>query len=118
MPEPPVAVSRTLRLRTTRVLTTTKPFNFRLTTWKPSHFATGLERHTSDTTWRTMRIDDHFIGLRLDPVTATSISVRIYAEDTLRPETIDRIVDRVTEGYGLQDELDEFNHASSVELAV
>lgn len=33
-----------------------EPFNFRYTLWKPSHFATGLEQHSHDRSWRTFRI--------------------------------------------------------------
>jgi hypothetical protein len=34
-----------------------KPYNFRYTLWKPSHFYTGLEVHSSECSWRIIRFD-------------------------------------------------------------
>jgi len=46
----------------TLLLPVTASFNFRYTLWKPSHFATGLEQRSPDTSWRTFRVGERLTG--------------------------------------------------------
>ena len=43
-----------------------KPFNFRYTFWKPSHFKTGFETHSPGVSWRTFRIKNNILGIRFE----------------------------------------------------
>jgi len=92
-----------LRRRSYHSLRAATPFNFRLSLWKPSHFATGLEIHTETDTWRTMRLQEHHIGLRLTRITARDVGVAIYSESPLSPVETGEILGRVGDAYGFRD---------------
>lgn len=91
------------------------PFNFRYTLWKPSHFATGLEQHSLDTSWRTFRVGEHLCV----------VVMRMDNENTLRAEVFSdrgwtgtdhvRLAARLTHSYGLAEDISVFvDHAATV----
>lgn len=57
--------TRTLTRVDTLRLPVKQPFNFRYTLWKPSHFATGLEQHSQERSWRTFRVGELVCGVVL-----------------------------------------------------
>ena len=56
-----------------------KPFNFRYTVWKPSHFATGLEQHSKDMSWRTFRVGELLCGVVLQMEGDDTLRAEVYA---------------------------------------
>lgn len=85
------------------------PFNFRHTLWKPSHYATGLEAHTSTRSWRTFRIDNLFIGVALSTENDDrTVSAEVFTDGDYKPEHRDRLTQRLTTSYGLDEDLAPF----------
>src|SRR5690349_21710946 len=88
------------------------PFDFRHTIWKPSHFSTGLEQHSSVKSWRTFRIADQLCGLVMSMTDAGTLRLDVHSQPTWTAEHSARLARRVTHSYGLDEDLTEF-----VELA-
>ncbi|MFG2986238.1 hypothetical protein ACGFYQ_34140 [Streptomyces sp. NPDC048258] len=88
------------------------PFDFRHTVWKPSHYATGLEAHTSDCSWRTFRAGDLVAGVRLAYEDRTVIA-DIYTDGDYKPAHRDQLTRRITDSYGLTEELAAFTELAS-----
>jgi 3-methyladenine DNA glycosylase/8-oxoguanine DNA glycosylase len=102
-----------LKLIKSARMPTAAGYNFRLSIWKPSHFFTGLELHTSNTTWRTFRFGKFYFGVRLRKASRREIEVNIYGNRTLPPTVRDALFKRLANGYGFNDDLRRFNQMVS-----
>jgi len=83
------------------------PFNFRYTLWKPSHFATGLEQHSQDTSWRTFRVGELLCGVVLS-INGNVVRAEVYADGTWRDTDRDRLTARLIHSYGLNEDISAF----------
>jgi 3-methyladenine DNA glycosylase/8-oxoguanine DNA glycosylase len=78
-----------------------KPYNFRYTLWKPSHFYTGLEVHSSEYSWRTIRFDlDTFVAF-VAHEQKNCIIFDLYANTYLSEDAIKKLKKRIIYSYGL-----------------
>ncbi|MBL1101922.1 endonuclease III domain-containing protein [Streptomyces coffeae] len=89
-------------------LSTTGPFDFRHTLWKPSHFATALEAHTPNESWRTFRLDELVCGVHLRPDGPSGLAADIYTDGEWKPHHRQPLTQRLTNSYGLNENLAEF----------
>ncbi|MGK9464851.1 DNA-3-methyladenine glycosylase family protein (plasmid) [Streptomyces sp. G6] len=87
------------------------PFNALHTFWKPSHYATGLEAHTESCSWRTFRVGDLVVGVRLHAEDRTVIA-DIYTAGDFKPADREELTRRLISSYGLDED-----HAAFAELA-
>lgn len=85
-----------------------QPFNFRYTLWKPSHFATGLERHSLDTSWRTFRVGELLTGVVLTMDEDDAVRAEVYADGTWQTADRDRLAARLIHSYGLDEDIAAF----------
>lgn len=83
------------------------PFNFRYTLWKPSHFATGLEQHSQDRTWRTFRVGELTTGVVLS-MDSDEMRAEIYADGPWMLADRDRLTARLIHSYGLSEDISAF----------
>ncbi|MEU3402890.1 endonuclease III domain-containing protein [Streptomyces sp. NPDC006670] len=83
------------------------PFSFRHTVWKPSHYGTGLEAHTTDRSWRTFRIGDLVVGVRLMCEDRTVVA-DIYTDGDYKPGHREQLRTRLTASYGLTEDVTGF----------
>lgn len=106
---------RTVRLRLVDELEfkVRKPFNFRLTLWKPSHFRTDLENHTKLMTRRTFRLGETFTAVQMQMKGNTFVA-KVFASgkwtDTLRS----RLSRRLDAAYGLSEDISGFLQSAQV----
>lgn len=103
MPQP-----RALTHVDTLRLSVKQPFNFRYTLWKPSHFATGLEQHSQDTSWRTFRVGELLCGVVMTMADPDTLRAEIYADGTWTPDGRDRLTARLIHSYGLDEDISAF----------
>jgi 3-methyladenine DNA glycosylase/8-oxoguanine DNA glycosylase len=103
MPEP-----RTLAHIDTLELPVKQPFNFRYTLWKPSHFTTGLEQHNQDTSWRTFRIGELLCGVVMRMASPDVLRAEVYADGPWQPADRARLTARLTQSYGLNEDISAF----------
>jgi 3-methyladenine DNA glycosylase/8-oxoguanine DNA glycosylase len=89
------------------MFSTTQPFGFRHTFWKPSHFATGLELHTADVSWRTFRLGEACVGVRFEMKKA-KLKAAIFADQPLDAARLKALELRIQHAYGLRDDLTQF----------
>lgn len=85
-----------------------RPFNFRYTLWKPSHFATGLEQHNQDTSWRTFRIGELLCGVVMTMDNADTLRAEVYSDGSWHETARDRLASRLTHSYGLDEDISAF----------
>ncbi|MEU5811557.1 endonuclease III domain-containing protein [Streptomyces sp. NPDC047718] len=78
------------------------PFDFRHTVWKPSHYAAGLEAHTPEQSWRTFRVADLVVGVRLSYDEPTVIA-DVYTDGDYKPVHREQLSARLTASYGLRE---------------
>jgi 3-methyladenine DNA glycosylase/8-oxoguanine DNA glycosylase len=103
MPEPrPLAHVDTLRLPVKQ------PFNFRYTLWKPSHFATGLEQHSQDRSWRTFRVGELACGVVMRMDGADILRAEVYSDGQWLDADRDRLTARLIHSYGLDEDVAAF----------
>jgi len=88
-----------------------KPFHFRCTLWKPSHFSTDLEQHTATRTWRTFRFGAELFGVRFDK-RDDYLLLHIFSKNKLSDESRARLIRRIETAYGLSEDLSEFYKAA------
>ncbi|MFI2204761.1 hypothetical protein ACH47Z_29020 [Streptomyces sp. NPDC020192] len=88
------------------------PFNALHTFWKPSHYTTGLEAHTQDNSWRTFRIDDLVIGVRLRAEDRTVIA-DVYTDADFKPDHRQRLARRLVASYGLDEDQAAFTELAA-----
>lgn len=103
MPDP-----RTMAHVDTLRLAVKQPFNFRYTLWKPSHFATGLEQHSADTSWRTFRVGELLTGVVMAMEDAETLRAEVYADGAWQEADRDRLTARLTHSYGLDEDISAF----------
>lgn len=89
-------------------LPVTQPFNFRYTLWKPSHFATGLEQHSLDTSWRTFRVGEHLCGVVMTMDNDDILRAEVFADGNWEGADHDRLAARLTHSYGLSEDISGF----------
>lgn len=86
-----------------------KPFNYLYTFWKPSHFYTGLEKHTKTCTWRSFRISkDLLVGAKIEDK-QDHLNLTVYSNITISDENKEKIINRVIRSYGLHEKSDVRN---------
>lgn len=85
-----------------------RPFDFRLTFWKPSHFHTGLERHSVTRSWRTFRVDGLFAGITAYMTQGGLLQLDIYSSNDWTSRHSDMLRSRVVHAYGLHEDLAPF----------
>lgn len=85
-----------------------RPWSFRYSLWKPSHFDSGLEVHSVTTTWRSMRLDDVRCGLRMSSVGEDGLQVSVYADERWSGDMRPTLIDRLRWSYGLDDDIRPF----------
>ncbi|MEU8542934.1 endonuclease III domain-containing protein [Streptomyces sp. NPDC048717] len=88
------------------------PFNALHTFWKPSHYLTGLEAHTETRSWRTFRVDDLVVGVRLRAEDRTVIA-DVYTDGDYEPAHREHLFRRLTSSYGLDENLAEFTELAA-----
>lgn len=86
----------------------TQPFNFRHTLWKPSHFATDLEVHTVDESWRSFRIGDLRCGVHAHMGSPTQLVAEVYADGDWTQHDRDHLAAQIRNAYGLTEDLAPF----------
>lgn len=84
------------------------PFDFRHTLWKPSHFATGLERHSVTQSWRSFREGQLFCGLKFVMASEEILEVEVFADGNWHPENRASLEARIIHGYGLHEDPTDF----------
>jgi 3-methyladenine DNA glycosylase/8-oxoguanine DNA glycosylase len=90
-----------MRLVDSLRLPVTQPFNFRFTLWKPSHFATELELHSRDESWRTFRIGSLVCGVRMQMDGARTLRADVFSDASWTADASERLASRLTHAYGL-----------------
>jgi len=92
-------------------LETEKPFNFRFTVWKPSHFVSPLEifDKNRDVCYRTFIINGKPIGIKLSKSGWTGIKAEVYSKKTLTKEQKAALTEKLRWSYGLDEELNQFD---------
>lgn len=84
------------------------PFNFRYTLWKPSHFATGLEQHSRDTSWRTFRVGELLIGVVMTMADVDTLRADVYTDGAWTDNDRRRLTVRLIHSYGLDEDISAF----------
>lgn len=85
-----------------------QPFNFRYTLWKPSHFATGLEQHSQDRSWRTFRVGELLCGVAMTMEESHTVSAEVYSDGSWQDADRKRLTARLIHSYGLNEDLSAF----------
>lgn len=86
-----------------------RPFDFRHTFWKPSHFRTDLECHSQDASWRTFNIDGTLCGVRFD-LSPARVRATVFSSSPLSPAVLRKIRTRLVHAYGLHEDIRPFLH--------
>ena len=92
----------------TLLLPVTASFNFRYTLWKPSHFATGLEQRSPDTSWRTFRVGERLTGAVMTMSDQQTLRAEIYSDTSWAPQDRARLAARLNHSYGLTEDVGQF----------
>lgn len=100
--------TRTLTRVDTLRLPVTQPFNFRYTLWKPSHFATGLEQHSQQRSWRTFRLGELVCGVVLIREGSDTVRADVYSDGPWQQADRDRLTARLIHFYRLDEDLSAF----------
>ncbi|WP_329410728.1 hypothetical protein OG563_00235 [Nocardia vinacea] len=103
MPEP-----TTLNHTDTLLLAVKQPFNFRYTLWKPSHFATDLEQHSQDTSWRTFRVGERICGVVMTMDSDDILRAEVFSDSGWTDADRDRLSARLIHSYGLSEDISAF----------
>lgn len=85
-----------------------QPFNFRYTLWKPSHFATGLEQHSQQASWRTFRVGDLLCGVVFSMDGDAAVRAEVYTDGRWQDADRDRLTARLIHSYGLDEDISAF----------
>jgi len=92
------------------------PFNFDATVHKPSHFPAPVEDYQEGEYWRTMRVGDRVLGLKManrGSVDSPLVSLSFYSEKQLSKKEQDELVNEVGWRYDLDGDLSEFTEGFS-----
>lgn len=88
------------------------PFNFDATVYKPSHFPAPVEDYQEGMLWRTMRIGDKALGLKMvnrGSLDAPLVRLAFYSEKLLLKKEQDYLVNEVRWRYDFDGDLSEFS---------
>jgi len=88
------------------------PFNFDATLHKPSHFPAPVEDYMEGVLWRTMRIGNKVLGLKMrnrGSVNAPLVSLTFYSEKPLPKKEQSELVNEVRWRYDFDGDLVEFS---------
>lgn len=99
-----------LRKITTLELETDRPFNFRFTIWKPSHFTSSLEifDEKRNSCYRTMLLGKRLLGLRFTELDSVGIKAEVYSNSSLNKAEEEDLTRRLRGSYGLDEDLNDF----------
>lgn len=100
--------SITLGIVDTLQIEPSRPFDFRHTFWKPSHFHTGLERHSPTRSWRTFRVGSQLAGITAYMTQGAVLQLDVYSDDAWTSRHSDMLRSHVVHAYGLHEELGPF----------
>lgn len=100
--------ARALTFVDTLRLPVKQPFNFRYTLWKPSHFATGLEQHSQDQSWRTFRVGPLVCGVLMTMDGTDTLQADVYCDQSWQNADRERLTARLIHSYGLNEDLSAF----------
>ncbi|MGH3833401.1 MAG: DNA-3-methyladenine glycosylase family protein [Pseudonocardiaceae bacterium] len=89
-------------------LPVSQPFNFRYTLWKPSHFATGLEQHSPERSWRTFRVGELVCGVMLVMEDSGTVRAEVHSDGPWREADRDLLTARLVHSYGLDEDISPF----------
>jgi len=87
------------------------PFNFDATVHKPSHFPAPVEDYQEGVYWRTMRVGDKVLGLKMSnkgSVDAPWVSLTFYSKKPLSEMKQNQLVNEVKWRYDFDGDLSEF----------
>ena len=88
------------------------PFNFDATVHKPSHFPAPVEDYREGVYWRTMRMDDKIIGLKMvdqGSVDSPSVSLTLYSKKLLSISQKNELLNEVRWRFDFDGDLSEFS---------
>jgi len=88
------------------------PFNFDATVHKPSHFPAPVEDYMKGVYWRTMRIGDRILGLKMTnqgSVDVPLVSLTFYSEKPLPKRKLNKLVSEVRWRYDFDGDLSDFS---------
>ena len=92
-----------------------KPFNFKYTVYKPSHFPTKLEFYDEnyDIFYRTLRLSQQkLIGLKMTDLIRKNnkegILVKVYSNEELTKEDLNRLKNHIAYAYNLNEDINLF----------
>ncbi|MFD7614389.1 DNA-3-methyladenine glycosylase family protein [Streptomyces sp. NPDC059828] len=88
------------------------PFDALHTFWKPSHYATGLEAHTEQRSWRTFRVGDLVTGVRLRAEDRTVIA-DVHTDGDYKPAHREHLRRRIVASYGLDEDQAAFTELAA-----
>src|SRR3990172_6942095 len=110
--------TRRVRVRKVDVLRlkVMSPFNFRLTTWKPSHFPSGLDTHSWAITRRSFRLGNSFVVAEMS-MDKDVLVASVYANGHWTNDLRSRLERRLQRAYGLFEDISAFTRLA-VETAV
>lgn len=95
-----------LKLIQTITIGVSKPFNRLYTLWKPSHFFTGLEAHSAESSWRTFRIDKVTFAAAKMYLMGDSLVVEVFANIGLSDAQLLNLRAHIIHSYGLTESYD------------
>jgi 3-methyladenine DNA glycosylase/8-oxoguanine DNA glycosylase len=101
-----------MKLKKTAILRleTKKPFNFRFTVWKPSHFSSPLEIFDEERNicYRTLLLGNRPIGLKMSKLENNTIRADIYSNSRISRRELEDLSNKLRWSYGLDENLAEF----------
>jgi len=92
------------------------PFNFDATVHKPSYFPAPIEDYQEGVYWRTMRVGDKVLGLKmrnLGSVDAPLVSLTFHSEKPLHKREQNTLVNEIRWRYDMDGDLSEFSEKFS-----
>jgi len=102
-------------------ITPEKPYNFRFTLWKPSHFYTGLEIHSCERSFRTIRLNQDILAAFVAYEQKEYIFFDIYANRHLSKDDINKLYKRIIYSYGMiepyklpRNIIGKYNHVKTI----
>jgi 3-methyladenine DNA glycosylase/8-oxoguanine DNA glycosylase len=84
-----------------------RPFEFRHTFWKPSHFRTDLECHSWEASWRTFNIHGTLCGVRFE-LRSSRIRATVFSNTPLSAAVARKLRTRLVHAYGLHEDIRPF----------
>jgi len=88
------------------------PFNFDATVHKPSHFPAPVEGYRECVYWRTLRIGNKILGLKMTnqgSVEAPLVSLTLYSEKPLSKKELQELLNEIKWRYDFDGDLSQFS---------